>query len=131
WYWQYFQQNRWRFMQRTTTAKTPGDDFTTWDLPRIFREIDAHFQQALSGADTLKRTPVSDFDAVLQKGTMADKYRPTLFDFIAYDGIGFYASGEQAATRVQDAFEISADGPIFGTIDQFLSWNPSTTDTNA
>ena len=29
WYWHYFQQNRWRFMQRTETAETPGKDFTT------------------------------------------------------------------------------------------------------
>src|ERR1035441_4595798 len=40
WYWQYFQQNRWRFMQRTATAAQPGKDFTTWDLPRLFQEID-------------------------------------------------------------------------------------------
>ncbi|MCB1128083.1 MAG: hypothetical protein KDM81_16440, partial [Verrucomicrobiae bacterium] len=32
WYWQYFQQNRWRFMRRTATAEAPGNDFTTWDL---------------------------------------------------------------------------------------------------
>ena len=37
WYWHYFQQNRWRFMQRTQTAQAPGVDFTTWDLPRLFR----------------------------------------------------------------------------------------------
>src|SRR5215831_19067536 len=47
WYWQYFQQNRWRFMQRTATAPAPGKDFTTWDLPRLFREIDSDFQKAL------------------------------------------------------------------------------------
>jgi len=42
WYWQYFQQNRWRFMQRTATASQPGKDFTMWDLPRLFAEIDKH-----------------------------------------------------------------------------------------
>ena len=36
WFWHYFQQNRWRFMQRTQTATQPGKDFTTWDLPRLF-----------------------------------------------------------------------------------------------
>src|SRR6266404_3825562 len=36
WYWHYFQQNKWRFMQRTTTSQQPGKDFTTWDLPRLF-----------------------------------------------------------------------------------------------
>ena len=48
WYWHYFQQNRHRFMQRTTTAEAPGKDITTWDLPRIFDEIDKQFTKALS-----------------------------------------------------------------------------------
>src|SRR5712691_827802 len=30
WYWQYYQQNRWRFMRRTQSAQPPGKDFTTW-----------------------------------------------------------------------------------------------------
>ena len=50
WYWQYFQQNRWRFMQRTATAEQPGKDFTTWDLPRLFKEIDRQFQKSLTAA---------------------------------------------------------------------------------
>ena len=45
WYWQYFQQNRWRFMQRTATAAPPGDDILTWDLARILAEIDKQFQR--------------------------------------------------------------------------------------
>src|SRR5256886_8668415 len=59
WYWHYFQQNRWRFMQRTQTAQPPGKDFTTWDLPRLFTEIDKQFQKALAGADTLKKISVT------------------------------------------------------------------------
>jgi hypothetical protein len=56
WYWHYFQNNRWRFMQRTATARPPGNDFTTWDLPRLFAEIDRQFQQALSDPD-VRRSP--------------------------------------------------------------------------
>ena len=39
WYWQYFLQNRYRFMQRTATAEPLEEDFTV-DLPRLYREID-------------------------------------------------------------------------------------------
>src|SRR6266496_6491330 len=53
WYWHYFQQNRWRFMRRTQSAQPPGKDFTTWDLPRLFTEIDRQFQRALANPDTL------------------------------------------------------------------------------
>src|SRR5205823_4182617 len=45
WYWHYFQNNRWRFMQRTQTTQAPGKDFTTWDLPRLLAEIDQQFQK--------------------------------------------------------------------------------------
>ena len=127
WYWHYFQNNRWRFMQRTQTAQAPGKDFTTWDLPRLFAEIDKQFTKALAGADTLKKTPIATFDDLLQKGTVPDSYRPTLYDFIAHEGLKFYTSGEQAAAKPQDAFEFIADKlvygvvPLFGTADEFLS----------
>src|SRR5512142_2894074 len=54
WYWQYFQQNRWRFMQRTATASAPGKDITTWDLPRLFAEIDRQFGKGLAAEQLLK-----------------------------------------------------------------------------
>jgi hypothetical protein len=131
WYWHYFQQNRWRFLQRTATAEAPGKDFTTWDLPRLFREIDRHFAAALASADLLKKTPVTAFDQLLEKGTLPDSYRPTLYDFIAHEALEFYASGEQAAAKPEDAFEISADGPIFDDVPGFLAWKPQTAQTDA
>ena len=127
WYWHYFQNNRWRFMQRTATAQAPGKDFTTWDLPRLFTEIDKQFTKALVGADTLKKTSIATFDDLLQKGTVPDSYRPTLYDFIAHEALKFYTSGEQAAAKPQDAFELFADkpvygiAPVFGTVEEFLA----------
>lgn len=122
WYWHYFQQNRWRFLQRSTTAQAPGKDFTTWDLPRLFAEIDQQFQKALAAEKFLKATPVGDWDALLVKGTMPDSYRPTLYDFIAWEALDFYTSGEQAATKAQGAFELSAESPVFGATSEFLAW---------
>src|SRR6266536_2241542 len=113
WYWHYFQNNRWRFMRRTQSAQPPGKDFTTWDLPRIFAEIDKQFQKALANADTLKKTSVSAFDDLLVKRALPDTYRPTLYDFIAHEALKFYSSGEQAAAKPEDAFELSADSPVF------------------
>jgi hypothetical protein len=125
WYWQYFQQNRWRFMQRTATAEPPGKDFTTWDLPRLFREIDRQFQKALAGEQVLKATPISAWDDLLRKGTMPDSYRPTLYDFIVHEALEFYTSGEQAAAKPEDAFELSADSPVLDPAEKFLGWQPA------
>ncbi len=125
WYWQYFQQNRWRFMQRTATAAQPGKDFTTWDLPRLFAEIDKQFQKALAAEKMLKATPISAWNDLLQKGTMPDSYRPTLYDFIAHEALDFYTSGEQAAAKPEDAFELSADSPILDSAEKFMGWQPA------
>lgn len=125
WYWDYFQQNRWRFMDRTLTATAPGEDFTTWDLGRLFAEIDQHFQAALKAADTIQATAITNWDGLLVKGTMPDAYRPTLYDFVAYQALEFYTSGEQAATKPQGTFELRAEDPIFGTADEFMKWEPT------
>jgi len=131
WYWHYFQQNRWRFMRRTATAEPPGDDFTTWDLPRIFAEIDKQFTKALAAEDELKSTAVADYEDLLNKGNTPDSYRPTMFDFLAHNALAFYSSGEQAAARPQDAFDLMADSPIFASADEFMRWEIETTDEDS
>ncbi len=131
WYWHYFQQNRYRFLRRTATAEAPGKDITTWDLPRLFAEIDKQFTKALAAADELKKIPVADYDELLLKGTVPDSYRPTLYDFIAHEALTFYASGEQAASKAEDSFELAAEGPIFATAEEFLKWEPAATDTDS
>ena len=143
WYWQYFQENRWRFMQRTAVAPgnarapsapgggAPSEDFTTWDLLRLFAEIDRHFTEALAAANQLQATPVAQFDELLTKGSLPDTFRPTLYDFVAHQALEFYTSGEQAGARPQDMFQVPAGGPIFDLPDAFIAWQPATTETNA
>jgi len=128
WYWHYFQQNRWRFMQRTRTAEQPGADFTTWDLPRILAEIDRQFTTALAEEKFLKTIPVAEYDALLTKGTVPDTHRPTLFDVLAHNALEFYQAGEQAGSKAEDAFEIRADSPVFAPAAEFLKWTPESAD---
>ncbi|MFP6668855.1 MAG: MG2 domain-containing protein, partial [Pirellulales bacterium] len=128
WYWHYFQANRWRFMQRTQTGTPPGEDFTTWDLKRIFTEIDKQFVKALSAAPQLKKIPVADYDALLSKGTAPDAYRPTLWDFLIHNAIEFYSSAEQAGAKPQDSFVLKSDSPIFASADEFMRWKMESSD---
>lgn len=129
WYWHYFQHNRWRFLQRTQTAAADGADLKTWSLPRVFTEIDKQFTIALANEKSLKITPVSAYAALLEKGTVSDAYRPTLWDFLVFDALEFYTSTEQAAAQPEDAWEPEAGGPILASLDDFLNWTPNTTDT--
>ena len=129
WYWHYFQQNRWRFMQRTQTAGADGDDLKTWSLPRVFDEIDEQFTIALAAEKSLKATPVGAYSDLLDKGTVSDAYRPTMWDFLVFDALDFYTSAEQAAAQPEDAWEPEAGGPILAPVAEFLKWTPKTTDT--
>lgn len=131
WYWHYFLQNRWRFVQRTQTAEAPSKDFTTWDLPRILAEIDKQFTKALAHEKILKTTPVAAFDELLVKGSVPDSYRPTMFDFLAHNALEFYSAAEQGGAKAEDNFELTADSPIFASADEFLKWKPDTTDTES
>ncbi|MEN6575688.1 MAG: alpha-2-macroglobulin family protein [Phycisphaerales bacterium] len=130
WFWQYFELNRYRFVQRTASGEASGEDFTTWDLARILTEIDTHFTAALAAEDQLKAIRIAEWDDLLEGGTTPDTYRPTLYDFLAHEALSFYSAGEQAALG-ENAFEIMADSPIFSPVAEFLAWDPVTTDTDS
>jgi uncharacterized protein YfaS (alpha-2-macroglobulin family) len=140
-YWAYFQQNRWRIQQRTAVAQPAAaadpaapagtDDLQTWDLRRLFAEIDRQFGLALADAETLQRTPIASLDGLLEPGTVPDRYRPTVYDFLVHQALEFYTAGEQAGARPEDAFTLPADSPIFDDAEAFVAWKPDTTDTNS
>ncbi|HNX34749.1 MAG TPA: alpha-2-macroglobulin family protein [Kiritimatiellia bacterium] len=120
-YWRYFCNNRWRFCQRTQLAEEPeeGGAVGTWSLPRILSAIEAQFQRALAYEPVLKQIPVEAYGALLERGTVSDAYRPTLYDFIAYEMLDFYALGEQAGVRWEDDIDLSADGPALDDVASF------------
>ena len=58
-YWQYFQQNRYKFYNRTITSeKVDPIDFRTWDLKTIFKEIHFHFQNSLKNGSREEKLEV-------------------------------------------------------------------------
>lgn len=122
WYWNFFQEHRWQFAERTQTDQGAGDDPATWDLARILAEIDVHYTAALGAGDRLRAVPVREWDGLLEPGTQPDEYRPTLYDFVAAQALEFYQAGEQAGNRSEGAFELEADSPVFGTRNEFLAW---------
>ena len=80
-YWQYFQQNRYQFYNRTNTEiKIDTVDFRTWDLTTLFEEINIHFSNSLVNPMMLQNVKVDDFKAILQSQKGSGNYRPTLFD---------------------------------------------------
>ncbi|WP_298285741.1 MG2 domain-containing protein [uncultured Lutibacter sp.] len=107
-YWQYFQQNRYKFYNRTkTNQKIDAIDFRTWDLTTLFSEIHMHFQNSLKNGLMAQQTTLNNFDAILNLQKNSKKYRPTLFDFLSYNALEFYKTSETSITKPSYQFEIN------------------------
>ena len=122
-YWQYYQQNRYRFYNRTTTAqKVDRVDFRTWDLDTLFKEIDHHFQASLANPTELHQLSIATFDAILYKEEDTREYRPTIFDLLAHTALNFYTTSEHTINKPADAFEIN-DATLLGEAYSFSFTN--------
>lgn len=128
-YWQYFNQNRYRFYNRTkTTTKVDVNDFRTWDLTTLFEEIHRYFKASLKNADQLQNIEITAFATILQIGKDAKVYKPTLFDFLANNSLEFYKSSETSMTR--PSYQFTIDNPSFlGDANTFSTLNISSKDS--
>ncbi|WP_299524318.1 alpha-2-macroglobulin [uncultured Lutibacter sp.] len=106
-YWQYFQQTRWQFYNRTkTNEKVDETDFRTWDLQTLFNEIHVHFQSSLENGLVSQLTDLNEFSDILNLQKDSKIYRPTLYDFLSHNSLNFYKTNETSITKPSYAFEI-------------------------
>ncbi|WP_111309275.1 alpha-2-macroglobulin family protein [Confluentibacter sediminis] len=106
-YWQYFNQNRWQFYNRTKTEKKVDSvDFRTWDLETLFNEIHIHYQKSLHLVSKLQKESLSNYDDILTLQKDSKIYRPTLFDFLNHEALNFYKTNETNITKPAYKFEI-------------------------
>lgn len=130
WYFSYFQQNRWQFSQRSQTEAPPSDDFETWDLKQFLKHVDHLYREALGAEVELQKITIGEVAVILTDVPAADEFRPTLFDFIAFQSLDFYQLDEQIV-RQQGSFQIAADSLVFSSTDQFVTWMPETQDEDS
>jgi TonB-dependent SusC/RagA subfamily outer membrane receptor len=128
-YWQYFNQNRYQFYNRTkTNTKVDVNDFRTWDLKTLFEEIHQYFSASLKNADQLQNIEITAFATILQIGKDATIYKPTLFDFLANNSLEFYKSSETSITRPSYKFTLN-DASFLSDANTFSAQNISSKDS--
>ena len=127
-YWQYYQHNRYRFMHRTETVNFNNDDFETWDLAHLLKEIINLYQLSLSNTDSLKNTPISVFTDILIRYRNRTYLRPTLYDFLANRALDFYMNEEASVTEPVYKFELKKPD-VFSPATQFIKVNFETMDS--
>jgi uncharacterized protein YfaS (alpha-2-macroglobulin family) len=109
-FWQYFENNRWKFYDRTATTNFKNDDIETWDFKAITSAVISNYKASLENSDSLKRTKIDIYDDILNKGTTECRaWRPTLYDFLAHRSLGFFMNSEPDVSRPANRFTINSD----------------------
>ena len=129
-YWHYYQENRWRFADRTQTTKFELKDIHTWDLKTIMEAMTAEYEFSLKDAEALKKTPLDLYDETIENRSKEKQLRPTLYDFLAHRAIDFFSYDDGDLTRPAFEFTLnSAD--YFKPFDEFAGLTVTTQDTSS
>lgn len=116
-YWHYYQNNRWKFQNRTQTVNFKMEDISTWDLKTIVDQTVKQYQLSLKDVDSLKRTSLNLYDDVLthddynlkNKPAPQRKLRASLYDFLAHRAVDFFIHEEPDLIRPAFKFELNSE----------------------
>ncbi|TCK68546.1 alpha-2-macroglobulin family protein [Winogradskyella wandonensis] len=127
-YWQYYQNNRYKFYNRSKTDVQIGEDFRTWDLQTLFAEIHKYYQFSLQNGLILQQEPLEKYSALLNEVEDSKTYRPTLFDFLSHNALEFYQTTENGIN--QPAYKFTISQPEFiAPSEIFMGLNISSKDS--
>ena len=88
-YWDYFQNNRWKFYDRTETVNFKKEDIATWDVSDFLKKTSELYTASIKNETILQQTKVQNFDPIIIKGNV--RYlRPTLYDLLAHRALDHF-----------------------------------------
>ncbi|HMC99559.1 MAG TPA: hypothetical protein VKH37_05370, partial [Ferruginibacter sp.] len=119
-YWNYLEDNRWKFNERTRLADDRSKDIATWSIDKLFATITQLYNSSLSNTSLLKSTAVGYFDAILIKGENTRQLRPTLYDLLAHRALYYFMSNETGSALPSYEFKIK-DKVVFGSAHEFIN----------
>ncbi len=125
-YWQYYEQNGWKIMDRTQTESRP-EDIKTWSAEDFIEKSIEHFNASLAEPEKLKKYSINFYKELIKKGDKP-KWYPTLYDFLAYRSVNFYSNPEASITRPRDYFQIN-DTIYYAETQIFANANIESQDT--
>lgn len=116
-YWNYYTNDRWTILNRTTVAGRTSDDFETWDANHFYKKVSDLYLASIADKEALKKIKISEFNPVLQKGN-TDKLRPTLYDLLAFRAIDHFSNDEKELTQPAYQFQIK-EAQAFAPANEF------------
>jgi hypothetical protein len=128
-YWRYFQQNRYKFYDRTNTINFTQDDIGTWSIDDFHNKIGELYLGSLKNEKLLQEAKLESFDAIIVNGNV--RYlRPTLFDLLAHRALDYFKNDERDINKPAYAFEIN-NAEVFADKNVFAYYHFRTDDSSS
>jgi hypothetical protein len=105
-YWNYYQQHRWQFYNRTQTDNFKKDDIATWTAEDFHKKTGELYLRSLADKKLLQQTSLERYNAIIMKGNMRH-LRPTLYDLLAHQALGYFENDERDVNKPAYSFEIN------------------------
>jgi hypothetical protein len=105
--WQFLQNNRWRFYNRTEQVEEKSKDITTWSIGKFHHTISGLHLESLKNPALLKQNKTEQYEAIIEKGENTRHLRPTLYDLIAHQALEYFKNDERDIAKPAYAFKLS------------------------
>jgi uncharacterized protein YfaS (alpha-2-macroglobulin family) len=135
-YWHYYQNNRWKFANRSNIAVIKQEDLETWSLDKIFETTLYHYRSSctwgMGSKDpnvVLKTTDYNRYTPLFNKGNKKGQHlRPTLLDFLGHRALDFFKSEESNLFKPAETFRLDKK-EFMGEASSFINEKLETKDT--
>ncbi|MDU1889474.1 MAG: alpha-2-macroglobulin family protein [Dysgonomonas sp.] len=84
----YYNNNRWQINRRTNLTGTVPEDIREWPRNIFADKIAENIALSVKEEATLKKHTTKEYDDIIKLGNVAQKYYPTLYDFLKLRSIG-------------------------------------------
>ncbi len=123
----YYDENQWTINQRTTTSNFENKDLKTWTTTQFIQKSSDLYLKSLENEE-LTTLGIDILGAILTGEDV--KYRPTLYDFLAYRAIDFFKDNRVYLTEPSYKYEMKEDALLQPAV-KFLAYKANTKDSSS
>lgn len=120
-YWNYYQSNLWKLLDRGQVSQNDTGDIESWDAPRLLKRASDLFQASLEQKALLVATPVEAYSPVIIEGKNTRALRPSMYDLLIKNALEYYKSDGMGLFWPKGRARPINDPIAFAPLNVFLS----------
>lgn len=128
-YQQIYEENDWEIMERTPLGTPDEVDPNEWSAKEFHDFISKHYLASLEDPALLQQTSLKDYQPLIKKGN-ASALRPTLYDLLAHQALGYFKRNERDIADPINVFQVN-DPAAFAPAQTFANTHFQTEDSSS